>query len=44
MKVTQEKRDLIGKAKDVAACGVLCASLSELFVGIAVFGPYVASK
>ena len=39
--VTQEKRDLIGKAKDVAACGVLCASMTALFVGIAIFWPYL---
>ncbi|MBX7158278.1 MAG: diacylglycerol kinase family protein [Verrucomicrobiae bacterium] len=41
--VTQEKRELIGKAKDVAACGVLFASLIALLVGIAIFWPYLVS-
>lgn len=39
--VTQEKRELIGKAKDVAACGVLCASITALLIGIVIFGPYL---
>jgi diacylglycerol kinase (ATP) len=39
--VSQEQRELIGKAKDVAAAGVLRAAGSALFVGILVFCPHV---
>ena len=41
--VTKERRDLIGKAKDVAACGVLSASITALLAGIALFWPYLFS-
>jgi diacylglycerol kinase (ATP) len=39
--VSLERRDLLGKAKDVGAAGVLLASASALAVGIVVFGPYL---
>jgi diacylglycerol kinase (ATP) len=39
--VSQEQRELIGKAKDVAAAGVLLAAASAFLVGILVFGPHV---
>jgi len=39
--ISQEKRELIGKAKDVAAAGVLLAAASAFLVGILVFGPHV---
>lgn len=38
--ITKEKQDRISKAKDVAACGVLCASISALVIGVFVFGRY----
>lgn len=42
--VTSEKRAGIGKAKDVAACGVLCAAISALVIGVCVFAPYLSLK
>jgi diacylglycerol kinase len=38
--VSLERRDLIGKAKDVGAAGVLLASASAFIVGVLVFAPY----
>ncbi len=38
--VSQGQRELIGKAKDVAAAGVLFAALSAFVVGILVFVPH----
>jgi diacylglycerol kinase (ATP) len=35
---------LAGKAKDVAAAGVLLASLAAVCVGVLVFWPYVANR
>ena len=39
--VSQAQRELIGKAKDAAAAGVLFAALSAFVVGILVFAPHV---
>ena len=39
--VSPEKHELAGKAKDVAAAGVLLASVAALVVGLVVFVPYV---
>jgi len=39
--VSLERRELLGKAKDVGAAGVLFASLSAFIVGLFVFGPYL---
>ena len=39
--VSQEKRDRIGKAKDIAACGVLGASILAFLIGVFVFNPYL---
>jgi diacylglycerol kinase (ATP) len=33
--------ELIGKAKDIAAAGVLIASIGAAVIGVIVFGPYV---
>ncbi len=38
--VTQESHPLIGRAKDVAAGGVLLAAIGAVFVGIVVFGSH----
>jgi diacylglycerol kinase (ATP) len=38
--VSLDRRELIGQAKDVAAAGVLVASISAAVVGIVVFVPY----
>jgi diacylglycerol kinase (ATP) len=40
--VSNEQRELIGKAKDVAAAGVLFAAFSAFVVGILVFVPHLA--
>jgi diacylglycerol kinase (ATP) len=42
--VSREKRELIGKAKDTAAAGVLLAALAALAVGILVFAPHLMRK
>jgi diacylglycerol kinase (ATP) len=39
--VAQEQRELIGKAKDAAAAGVLFAAFSALAVGTLVFAPHL---
>jgi diacylglycerol kinase (ATP) len=39
--VSLERRELIGKAKDLAAAGVLLASAAAFAVGIFVFGPHL---
>ena len=39
--VSKDQRELIGKAKDVAAAGVLFSAFAALVVGILVFGPHV---
>jgi diacylglycerol kinase (ATP) len=41
--VSLERRDLLGKAKDVGAAGVLFASVSALVVGLIVFVPYLSA-
>ena len=41
--VSEERRDRIKKAKDVAAFGVLTASAAAFAIGIIVFLPYVRS-
>lgn len=38
--ITQEEHPLVGKAKDVAAAGVLVAALAALAIGLLVFLPY----
>jgi len=38
--VSMEKRDLIGKAKDVGAAGVLLASICAAVIGLFVFVPH----
>jgi len=40
--ITREHHPLIGKAKDVAAGGVLVASIGAAAIGIIVFWPYVS--
>lgn len=40
--VSLEKRERLGRAKDVAAFGVLCAALAAAVIGIIVFAPHVA--
>jgi diacylglycerol kinase (ATP) len=39
--VSRDQRELIGKAKDAAAAGVLFAALTALIVGILVFAPHL---
>jgi diacylglycerol kinase (ATP) len=39
--VSLERRELIGKAKDVGAAGVLVAAASALAVGVVVFVPHI---
>jgi diacylglycerol kinase len=39
--VSLEERELIGKAKDAAAAGVLFAAAAAVVVGILVFGPHL---
>lgn len=39
--VTRERREGIGRAKDVAAFGVLVAALGAATIGISVFGPRI---
>jgi diacylglycerol kinase len=39
--VSLERRERIGRAKDVAAFGVLVAAVTAVAVGIAVFGPRI---
>jgi diacylglycerol kinase (ATP) len=39
--VSLEKRDRIGKAKDIAAFGVLCTAIFALVVATVVFGPKI---
>ena len=39
--ITKEHHPLIGKAKDVAAGGVLVAAIGAAVIGIIVFWPYV---
>lgn len=38
--ISEERRERLGRAKDVAAGGVLLAALGALIVGILVFAPY----
>jgi diacylglycerol kinase (ATP) len=38
--VSLEKRDLIGKAKDVGAAGVLLASICAAVIGLVIFLPH----
>jgi diacylglycerol kinase (ATP) len=38
--VSPEKRDLIGKAKDVAAGGVLLAAITAAIIGLIIFVPH----
>ena len=40
--ITKENHHLIGKAKDVAAGGVLVAAIGAAAIGIIVFRPYVS--
>ncbi len=40
--VTQERRERIGRAKDVAAAGVLATALAAAVVGLVVFVPHLA--
>lgn len=40
--ITKEHHHLIGKAKDVAAGGVLVASIGAAAIGIIAFWPYVS--
>ncbi len=42
--VTQERREGIGRAKDVAAFGVLVAALGAATIGIVVFGPRILER
>jgi diacylglycerol kinase (ATP) len=42
--VHPEQHPLIGRAKDVAAAGVLLAALTAACVGVSVFGPPIASR
>ncbi len=37
-----EKNERVGKAKDLAAAGVLLAALTAVFIGLIVLGPYVS--
>ena len=39
--VSRERRELIGKAKDAGAAGVLLASIAAAVVGLIVFVPHV---
>jgi diacylglycerol kinase len=39
--VTQEKKPLAGKVKDIAAGAVLVAALASVLIGIIIFTPYV---
>ena len=39
--VSEEKRSRIGKAKDVAAFGVLVAAISSFIIGVIVFLPHI---
>ncbi len=41
--VTREQNELIGRAKDIAAAGVLVASLAAAATGIIVFGSHFLS-
>jgi diacylglycerol kinase len=41
--VSMEKRDKIGKAKDLAATGVLIAALIAIIIGLIIFYPKVIS-
>lgn len=38
--ITEERRERIGKAKDVAACGVLLSALASIVIGLIVFWPH----
>jgi diacylglycerol kinase (ATP) len=38
--VSREKRDLIGKAKDAGAAGVLLASICAAVIGLVIFVPH----
>ena len=38
--ISEERRERLGRAKDVAAGGVLLAALGALAVGVIVFAPY----
>ena len=40
--VSLERRERIGRAKDVADAGVLAAALAAAVVGLVVFGPHLA--
>lgn len=39
--ITTEQHSLIGKAKDIAAGGVLIAAIGAVLIGIIVFGSYL---
>mgnify|MGYP006267369755 FL=1 len=39
--VSPEYHPLAGKAKDVAAAGVLLAALTALITGVLIFGPHI---
>jgi diacylglycerol kinase (ATP) len=41
--VSREKRELIGKAKDVGAAGVLIAAITSVVIGLLVFLPHLAA-
>ncbi|PAW78922.1 MAG: hypothetical protein B9S32_05950 [Verrucomicrobia bacterium Tous-C9LFEB] len=41
--VSRERREGLGRAKDVAAFGVLCAAITAVVIGAVVFGPYVVA-
>ena len=41
--VSEEKRDRIGKAKDVGACGVLICAVAAAVIGVIVFIPHLIS-
>jgi diacylglycerol kinase (ATP) len=39
--ISQERRELIGKAKDAGAGGVLLASITAAIIGVIVFVPHI---
>lgn len=41
--VSLEHREGLGRAKDVAAFGVLCAAITAAVIGAVVFGPHVVA-
>lgn len=42
--ITEERRERLGKAKDVAAFGVLAGAIGAAVIGAIVFLPYLAHK